>query len=117
MKERQAKLTLFVHLLTVFVLLLKGIDKTTQHHPVSGIILILLSLIILALVVFERKLGLTHSTVKLTCYFIEALALTIVAVVLHQEGKQYVQYLFGGSAVAYLISAFVYYYKHKQASH
>ncbi|WP_299823907.1 hypothetical protein [uncultured Pontibacter sp.] len=117
MKVSKAKLSLFIHLLTAFVLLLKGIDKTTHAHLLSGITLIGLALAILLLLLLEKKVHLNHHTVKQACLLIESTALFIIAFVFYQEGRQYLQYVFGISALAYLAVAFMHYKKDKQSSH
>lgn len=108
---------LVVHLLTVFVLLLKGADKLTKSHLVSGSSLVLLGLLILVLIVLEKRYHWSHALVRQACLLIEAVALAIMAVVFYQEGKVYLPYVFGACAITYLIVALVAARKNKTSAH
>lgn len=117
MKTRNAKLEFFLHLLTGLVLVLKGADKLTQSHLISGSIMLLLALLIFGLVLFGEKLNFSHSKVKRISWLIESLALFIVALVFYQEGRQYLQYVFGTCAIVYFILAIVHFVKHRNSAH
>ncbi|GHA78090.1 hypothetical protein [Pontibacter akesuensis] len=117
MRRHNPKLATFVHLMTVLVLLLKGTDKLTHEYWLSGSILVLLGLLVLALVVLEKRLHLNHHNVRQTCLLIESFALFVMALVFYQEGRQYLQYVFGACALTYLAVAIVEYRKHKATGH
>jgi len=117
MKTFHPKLEVFLHLMTAFVLLLKGFDKITHHHLISGTTLLVLTVAVLALVFLGERLYLSHSKVKQACLLIESLALSVVALVFFQEGRVYLPYAFGTCALAYLVVAFVHYKKHKGSVH
>lgn len=96
-----------VHLLTVLVLLLKGYDKIEHHQFVSGGILVALGVSVLVLTFFSDFFSLSHQAAKTVCYFIEFVALSIIAFSFFTEGKQFLPYAFAFSALLYLIVAVV----------
>ncbi|EJF09708.1 hypothetical protein [Pontibacter sp. BAB1700] len=105
MKDRNHRLGLLVHVLTVFVLLLKGADKLSQQHVLSGGFFVGLGILIILLLILEKVYHWSHRSVKIACFLIESAALAVMAIVFYQEGKQYLPYVFGLSATAYLIIA------------
>ncbi|QCR21143.1 hypothetical protein [Pontibacter sp. SGAir0037] len=117
MKAHSPRLELFLHLLTALVLLLKGADKISHSHFISGSLLLLLAFMILALVFLEKRLHLSHIRVKQICFLVESLALSIISIVFFQEGRHYLPYVFGACALTYLIVAIVSFAKAKEAAH
>lgn len=102
--KNRHKLTIFLHILTAFILLLKGYDKLEHHHTTGGYVLIGLGLLILLLTLAGAKAGLSHKGVTLATYSIESAALLVVFFLYLKDGKQLLPYVYLVASIMYLVA-------------
>lgn len=102
---RRAEMVL--HSVTSLLLLLKAADEFGKRLYFPGGILLGLSLCVLCLLFFWRRLGVTPRQARVACYYIEAPALCITAYIFSLEQKELLTYLFSISAVLYPAVGFV----------
>ena len=106
-KKTVRRLEYFLHILTAIVLLLKGFDEAGKGLYFPGFIITVPAVIVLAVILFWRKLKITPKHSRVTCYYLEAPALLVTAYVLYLEGKEFYTEFFFLAALLYAGVGFV----------
>lgn len=113
-KKKMQKLELVLHLLTVLVLLLKAFDLFKKGEFMPSMIILSLALATLIIITFRRKLHIRSRKAGIICFYLEAPALIFIAVVLHNEGKEFLPYIFLTAGIIYPVAGFIASKKFKQ---
>lgn len=115
-RDFREKLARFGHLLTGFVIVMKGVSKIEHHQNGVGAVLILIGIIFGLFTVFHEKIPFIkrHEAVLL---WIESFVLALVAYSYYSEGKTGLPIAYALCAVAYVIVGFFRYHRPKHAQH
>ena len=109
MKERSAALQKFVHFLTAFVIVLKGIAKLEHPHGYWPIIIFLFAsgIYIAAIAILHDRLHHHERYLTASVYAIEAIALGLTAWLYAGEGKRYLPWVLAVAAVLFVVAIVV----------
>ena len=112
-RENLAK---YGHLLTGFVIVVKGVAKIEHHQNGVGAVLILIGIIFGLFTVFHEKIPFIkrHEAVLL---WTESFVLLIVAYSYFSDGKKGLPIAYVLCSIAYIIVGFFRYYRPKHAHH
>ncbi len=102
------------HLLTGFVLVLKGYAKITDHYPVTGSIILVFGLAIFGYVYYEKRQQLHSQHLQMLVHFFEGLALLFTTYVYIDEGKSYIQYVTFAAGIGMFVTVYILYRKQKK---
>lgn len=108
------KYSTIAHLLTGFVLVLKGYTKITDHYPFTGSIILGLGLIIFAFVAYERRQKKHNPKLQMIAHFFEGMALLFTTYVYIDEGKNYLPYATAAAAIVLFVTVYILYKKQKK---
>lgn len=111
--SRKAVMEKFAHLLTGFVVVLKGIDKAEHFHdhPVIAVLLIALGIIILVSTFFHHEIEKYARVFKSYLCILEGIALFIVSYYYFSEGKKALPTVYLLCSIAYFVAAYIIYQK------
>ncbi len=115
-KSQSTKLEMAIHLLTAFVLLLKGFDKLAHGHYALGAIIFLFGLFVIVITVSHKQLQISHIKTKALVYTIEGIALLLIAYLYFNESKVYLPYFFLLPSIAFFIVAAITFKKNMKTS-
>ena len=104
------------HLLTGFVLVLKGYAKITDHYPATGSIILLFGLAIFGYVYYEKRQRVHSPYLQMLVHFFEGLALLFTTYVYIDEGKTYIQYATLAAGIGMFVTVYILYKKQKKYS-
>lgn len=105
--ERSAKLETAVHLITAFVLILKGFDKLSHEYYIFGSVILAFGILVLLITFFHKRLNISHNLSKGLVYMIEAIALAMIAYMTFKENKVYLPYFYLFPSIAFFVVAFL----------
>jgi len=106
-KRTARKLEFFLHILTAFLLLLKGYSQIRLHLYFPGGILLFLAATVLVLILSWKPLGVKPKQARIACYYIESAALFITSYIFLLEGKDTHPYIFFLAAILYPVLGFI----------
>ena len=89
MSPKVHRLETFVHIITSFVLLLKGLEKIDHHYVLSGTVIMALGVVVLVLALFGKRLGISHFRAKISWCIIEFVALSLTTYVYWHDGRPF----------------------------
>ena len=110
----RAKLARYAHLLTGFVIVMKGVGKIEHHQNGVGAVLIAIGIVFALFSFFHEKLAFItrHEAVLL---WIEAVVMALVAYSYFSEGKKGLPAAYVLCSVIYIVVGFYRYHRPKHA--
>ena len=106
-KKTFRRLEILLHFLTAFIILIKAADLMARGVYYPGGILSGLAFTILIISLYWRRLDIKPRQARVTCYYLEAPALLVMAYVLHLEGNESLPHVFIISAIIYPAMGFI----------
>jgi TRAP-type uncharacterized transport system fused permease subunit len=103
MKKKKHGLEIFHHLLTGFVLTLKGVEKF-EHHQLIGLIILASGILVLSYILYDVIKKGTGTTMKILMNAFEGIAWLFTTYVFFEEGKKYLPYVTLVASIGYFIS-------------
>ncbi|RDI09743.1 hypothetical protein [Flavobacterium sp. AG291] len=106
-KKTFRKLEIVLHFVTVFILIIKGVDEMSRRLYFPGCIILGLAITILIITIFWKTLYISPKNARQICYYLEAPALLITSYVLYLEDKPFLPHLFLTAALLYPMVGFL----------
>lgn len=108
MIRKSERLQTLVHLLTAFVVFMKGITKLGEpkYLPFVAIFFTAALLIVLG-TLYHHRLAHRFRYFDAAFYFLEAIVLSLVAYLQAGDGKRYLPFITAAAVIGYLIAAFI----------
>jgi hypothetical protein len=106
MKHRKHFLEIFHHLLTGFILTLKGIEKFA-HHQLIGLIIMASGIIVLLFFLYDVVKKGMGTVLKILVIGFEGVAWLFTTYVFFEEGKVYLPYVTLVASIGYFVSVVV----------
>jgi hypothetical protein len=103
---------IFHHLLTGFILTLKGVEKF-EHHQAIGLIILASGIIVLLYILYDVIKKGTGSTMQILMCAFEGMAWLFTTYVFFEEGKVYLPYVTLVASIGYFVSVVVLWRKNR----
>ncbi len=113
-KRKTRRLEIALHIITIFILLIKTADLLKKGLFFPGSIILVIAFTALAILCFRRSFSIRARHAGIICLYLEAPALLVIAYTLHLEGKELLPYLFFLAGIIYPASGFIASKKFKQ---